>query len=129
MPKTWDDMAATAKMVQDKEREAGNSDMWGFVFQGNAYEGLTCNALEWVKSNRAAARSSKPDGTISINNPKAAAAIERAKGWVGTISPPGRTCLRRRRSSRRLADRQCRLHAQLALRLFARQWRRLRHKG
>ncbi len=50
VPTTWEDMAATAKEIQDKEREEGNEDMWGFVFQGNAYEGLTCDALEWVKS-------------------------------------------------------------------------------
>ena len=72
----------------DKEREAGNKDMWGFVFQGNAYEGLTCDALEWVKSN-GGGQIIEPDGTISINNPQAAAAIDMAKGWVGTISPPG----------------------------------------
>jgi trehalose/maltose transport system substrate-binding protein len=87
-PKTWKEMAATAKMVMDKERAAGNKDMWGFVFQGNAYEGLTCDALEWVKSN-GGGQIVEPDGTISINNPKAAAAIDMAKGWVGTISPPG----------------------------------------
>src|ERR671922_1755629 len=34
VPKTWDEMATTAKMIMDKEREAGNQDMWGFVFQG-----------------------------------------------------------------------------------------------
>ena len=88
MPTTWEELAATAKMIMDKERAAGNEDMWGFVFQGNAYEGLTCNALEWVKSN-GGGQIVEPDGTISINNPKAAAAIDMAKGWVGTISPPG----------------------------------------
>ena len=88
MPKTWDELAATAKMIMDKEREAGNADMWGFVFQGNAYEGLTCDALEWVKSS-GGGQIVEADGTISINNPKAAAALERAKGWVGTISPDG----------------------------------------
>lgn len=31
----------------------------------------------------------EPDGTISINNPQAAAALEMARSWVGTISPPG----------------------------------------
>ena len=88
VPTTWDEMAATAKEIMDKERAAGNADMWGFVFQGNAYEGLTCDALEWVKSN-GGGQIVEPDGTISINNPLAAEAIERAKGWVGTISPKG----------------------------------------
>ncbi|ANM14579.1 ABC transporter substrate-binding protein [Rhizobium leguminosarum bv. trifolii] len=87
-PKTWDEMAATAKEVQDKERQAGQKDLWGYVFQGNSYEGLTCNALEWVKSS-GGGQIVEPDGTISINNDKAAAALERAKGWIGTISPPG----------------------------------------
>jgi len=88
VPKTWKEMADTAKMIMDKERAAGNKDMWGFVFQGNAYEGLTCDALEWVKSN-GGGQIVEPDGTISVNNPKAAEAIEMVKGWVGTISPPG----------------------------------------
>lgn len=88
VPKTWDELAATAKEIQDGERAAGNKDMWGFVWQGNAYEGLTCDALEWVKSS-GGGQIVEPDGTISINNEKAAAAIDRAKGWVGTISPEG----------------------------------------
>ncbi len=87
-PKTWDELAATAKEIQEKERAAGQADLWGYVFQGNAYEGLTCNALEWVKSS-GGGQIVEPDGTISINNEKAVAAIDRIKGWVGTISPQG----------------------------------------
>ncbi|ERM01223.1 ABC transporter substrate-binding protein [Brucella intermedia 229E] len=89
VPKTWDEMTATAKEIMDKERAEGKSDLWGgFVFQGNAYEGLTCNALEWVKSS-GGGQIVEADGTISINNEKAAAAIDRAKGWIGSISPQG----------------------------------------
>jgi trehalose/maltose transport system substrate-binding protein len=88
VPKTWDEMAAAAKVIQDGERAAGNADMQGFVFQGNAYEGLTCDALEWVKSS-GGGQIVEADGSISINNPKAAAALDRVKGWIGTISPQG----------------------------------------
>ncbi|WP_370678272.1 ABC transporter substrate-binding protein [Pleomorphomonas sp. PLEO] len=88
VPKTWDEMAATAKEIQDKERAAGAKDMWGLVFQGNAYEGLTCNALEWVKSF-GGGQIVEANGDISINNEKAAKALDTVKGWVGTISPPG----------------------------------------
>jgi trehalose/maltose transport system substrate-binding protein len=88
VPNTWAEMEAAAKVIQDGERAAGNADFWGFVFQGNAYEGLTCNALEWVVSN-GGGQIIEPDGTISINNEKAAAAIDQAAGWVGTISPQG----------------------------------------
>lgn len=87
-PKTWDELAATAKDIQDKEHAAGNKDIYGFVFQGNAYEGLTCDALEWVKSS-GGGQIVEADGKISINNPKAAAALDRAKSWVGGISPAG----------------------------------------
>jgi len=88
VPTTWEELTKTAQMVQDAERADGNGDMWGFVWQGNAYEGLTCDALEWVKSF-GGGQIVEPDGTISINNEKAAMAIETAKGWVGTISPEG----------------------------------------
>ncbi|MBZ9766444.1 ABC transporter substrate-binding protein [Mesorhizobium sp. CA6] len=88
VPTTWKELADTAKLVMNKERPAGNKDIWGFVFQGNAYEGLTCNALEWVMSN-GGGRIIEPDGEISIDNPKAAAALDMVKGWIGTIAPPG----------------------------------------
>ena len=88
VPKTWDEMTAIAKDIQDKERAAGNKDIYGYVFQGNAYEGLTCDALEWVKSS-GGGQIVEADGSISINNPKAAVALDRAKSWVGGISPSG----------------------------------------
>lgn len=88
VPKTWDEMTATAKEIMDKERADGQADLWGFVFQGNAYEGLTCNALEWVKSS-GGGQIVETDGTISVNNEQAAAALDRAKGWINTISPQG----------------------------------------
>ena len=87
-PKTWAELTETAKEIQDKEREAGNGQMNGFVFQGAPYEGLTCDALEWVASN-GGGQIVSPDGEITINNEKAAAAIDMAKGWVGTIAPEG----------------------------------------
>ncbi len=87
-PKTWAELTETAQMIQDAERAEGKKDLWGFVWQGNAYEGLTCDALEWVKSH-GGGQIVEPDGTISINNPNAVAALEQAKSWVGTISPAG----------------------------------------
>lgn len=88
VPRTWDGMNTTAKEIMDKERAGGNGDLWGYVFQGNAYEGLTCNALEWIKSS-GGGQVVELDGDISVNNEAAAAALERAKSWIGTISPQG----------------------------------------
>ena len=88
VPKTWSELKVAAKIIQDEERSAGNSQFHGFVWQGAAYEGLTCDALEWVKSH-GGGQIVEPDGRISINNPRAIAAIEEAKSWVGTISPNG----------------------------------------
>lgn len=89
-PKTWDDLSSMAKKIQDGERAAGNQDFWGYVWQGNAYEGLTCDALEWVYSYNGGTIVS-PEKVITINNPQAAAAIDNAAKWIGTISPTGVT--------------------------------------
>ena len=75
--------------IQEGER-ADNEDFWGFVWQGNAYEGLTCDALEWIDSSGGGSIIS-PDGVITINNPKAVEAVDNAAGWVGNISPAGVT--------------------------------------
>jgi trehalose/maltose transport system substrate-binding protein len=87
-PETWADLEEMAMTIQEGEREDGNEDFWGFVWQGNAYEGLTCDALEWIYSN-GGGRIVNPEGVITINNPQAVEAVDLAAGWVETISPPG----------------------------------------
>lgn len=84
-PETWDELETMAQTIQEGER-AENPDFSGFVWQGNAYEGLTCDALEWIASNNGGTIIS-PDGTITVNNDNAIEIVEKAAGWVGTISP------------------------------------------
>ncbi|HJV72287.1 ABC transporter substrate-binding protein [Ideonella sp.] len=86
VPATWAELGASAQRIQSAERAAGNSRLWGFVWQGRAYEGLTCNALEWSVSHGGGSIV-EPDGRISVRNPRLAAALRQAAGWVGTISP------------------------------------------
>jgi len=89
-PKTWDELEETAAAIQEGERAAGNADFVGFVWQGNAYEGLTCDALEWIASSYGGTIISS-DKVITVNNENAIAAVDKAAGWVGTISPKGVT--------------------------------------
>ena len=88
VPETWDQLTKTAQKIEEAERKNGNDKMWGYVFQGRAYEGLTCNAVEWVASY-GGGTIVEPNGDISINNDKAKQAIATAAGWIGTISPDG----------------------------------------
>ncbi len=86
VPQTWQQLTATAETVMAAEREAGNDKFWGFVWQGRAYEGLTCDALEWVASHNGGTIVNA-DGDVTINNPQAIEALDLASGWVDTISP------------------------------------------
>ncbi len=86
-PQTWEELEQMAQTIQDGEREAGNEEFWGYVWQGGPYEGLTCNALEWQVSHDGGSIMSE-DGVVEVNNPEAIAAFEQAAGWVNTISPP-----------------------------------------
>ncbi len=87
-PSTWEELAATAKKVQDAERKAGNADMQGFVFQAKAYEGLTCDAVEWLTSY-GGGNIVDASGKVTVNNPGAVQALKTAASWVGTIAPTG----------------------------------------
>ena len=87
-PTTWEDLAATAKKIQDGERAAGNADFQGFVFQAKAYEGLTCDAVEWLTSF-GGGNIVDAAGNITVNNPNAVKALSTAASWVGSIAPQG----------------------------------------
>jgi trehalose/maltose transport system substrate-binding protein len=87
-PKTWDELQSMAARIQAGERAKGKKQFWGFVWQGAADEGLTCNALEW-QAAEGGGRIIEQDKTISVNNPQAIRAWQRAAHWVGSISPPG----------------------------------------
>ena len=77
-----------AKKIQDGER-ANNPNFYGFVYQGNAYEGLTCDALEWLASSGGG--QFIDGGKVTINNPRAAAILNLQRSWVGKITPRGVT--------------------------------------
>jgi trehalose/maltose transport system substrate-binding protein len=88
VPTTWTELTEAAEVIQDGEREKGNDRFWGFVWQGRAYEGLTCDALEWIDSHNGGTIVAE-SGDITVNNPQAIEAIDLAATWVGTISPEG----------------------------------------
>lgn len=85
-PKTWDELEEMAKIIQDGEIRAGRENFWGFVWQGSIYEGLTCDALEWVASH-GGGTFIDAEKNVTINNPKAIKALRRAANWIGFISP------------------------------------------
>ena len=87
-PASWDELTAVATRVQAAERAAGQARLWGYVWQGRAYEGLTCNALEWVASEGGGTIVAD-DGRATVDNPAAVQAVARAAEWIDNISPPG----------------------------------------
>src|SRR5919197_1349962 len=87
-PKTWNDLFKMAKKIQDGEQK-DNPNFAGFVFQGNAYEGLTCDALEWIAS--AGGGHFVDGGKISINNTKARTILDAFRTQIGKITPRGVT--------------------------------------
>src|SRR6266481_6109989 len=86
-PRTWDELETMAARIQSGERAKGNKDFWGYVWQGAAAEALTCNAIEW-QAAQGGGRIIESNRTISVNNPAAIRSWQRAKRWIGWISPP-----------------------------------------
>jgi trehalose/maltose transport system substrate-binding protein len=86
-PRTWEELETMSARMQAGERAKGRKEFWGFVWQGAAAEALTCNALEW-QAAEGGGQIIERDKTISVNNPHAIRAWQRAARWVGSISPP-----------------------------------------
>jgi trehalose/maltose transport system substrate-binding protein len=87
-PTTWDELFTMAKKIEDGEK-ASNPNFSGFVFQGNAYEGLTCDALEWIASSGGG--NFIDYGKVTINNKKAASVLDLFRKNIGVTTPRGVT--------------------------------------
>ena len=85
-PETWLELEEMAAVIQEGER-AENAGFWGYVWQGNVYEGLTVNALEW-QASMGAELLVDADGRLAVDDGETARALDRAAAWVGRISPP-----------------------------------------
>lgn len=88
VPETWEELTETARLIMEAERAEGRPTMQGYVFQGRAYEGLTCNALEWIHSFGGGTIVGS-EGDTTVDNPQAVEAIRTAASWIGSIAPQG----------------------------------------
>ncbi len=86
VPTTWDELASAAQTIQDGERADGMSEFYGYVWQGNSYEGLTCDANEWLVSETGDTFI-EADGTVNVTDEKFVNFLDMAAGWVNGISP------------------------------------------
>lgn len=112
VPEDWSTLADVALYIQTEERKAANNKLWGYVFQGAAYEGLTCNALEWIHSYGAGTVVDS-DGTITVDDPRAILAIGRVANWVNVIAPQRVTSFH---------EEDARITFQLGQAVFMRNW-------
>src|SRR5437763_1070291 len=83
-PKTWSQLFQMAAKIQAGERKS-NDSFYGFVFQGNSYEGLTCDALEWIAS--AGGGHYIDNGKVTINNKNAQTILDGFRTNLDKISP------------------------------------------
>jgi trehalose/maltose transport system substrate-binding protein len=110
-PETWDELTEMARTIQTGEKAAGDADFYGYLWQGKDESGAV-NALEWIFSY-VGGTIIEADGRVSINNPRAIEALNRARSWLGTVSPLATTAY---------AEEECRNVFQDGHAVFMRNW-------
>jgi multiple sugar transport system substrate-binding protein len=87
VPETWNDILECAKEIQGKERK-NNPHFFGFVWQGAQYEGLVCNFIEFIASNRGSIIDNA--GNITVNSKENIEALQFMRDLIHKykISPP-----------------------------------------
>jgi trehalose/maltose transport system substrate-binding protein len=86
-PQDWDTLEYMAGVIQAGERKNGNFNFYGFIWQGKAYEGLTCNILEWIHSHGGGSIIDPDTLEVTIRNDQSRKALLRAMNWIGEITP------------------------------------------
>ncbi len=83
-PTTWQELAATGEQAM-----ASKKTRWGYVWQGDQYEGMLCNFVEVLSSYGASIfdNASNPQNVV-VNSNAAIQALTEMISWIGTISPP-----------------------------------------
>lgn len=69
-PSTWDELIALAQAHQGQEETE-----FGYVMQANQYEGLICNAIEFIESY--GGKVIDEDGKVVVNSPETIKGIEK----------------------------------------------------
>jgi len=103
VPQTWEELATSARTVQDGERAVGHGEFWGYVFQGQAGEELTDNAVEWFDSYRGPGIVAA-DGSVVVDDPINKTALTQAVSWLGSIAPPSVLTMERAENIRFFTD-------------------------
>jgi multiple sugar transport system substrate-binding protein len=81
-PKTWKELLATARELIEEGRIK-----YGYVFQGNQYEGLTCNVLELIWNNGGEVFDER--NQVSLNTPEAIGGLQILVDIIASgICPP-----------------------------------------
>ena len=88
LPETWMELTKAAYIIQKGERDSGNQDFEGYMWDATCNEGLTCTAIELVNSSNGGTIVGN-DKKVTVNNKDAVNVINMAAKWIGTISPAG----------------------------------------
>ncbi|RKO83287.1 hypothetical protein BDK51DRAFT_45569, partial [Blyttiomyces helicus] len=81
-PETWDDIETQATAILAGEVARGNTVLQGYTAQLAAYEGLTCNTLEWFASSGGGTFLDPDTGLVTVYNNASVAMVQRLRRWV-----------------------------------------------
>jgi multiple sugar transport system substrate-binding protein len=83
-PKTWEELK---EMAEKAKQESGTK--YGFVFQGDAYEGGVTNSLEYIWTHGGDVLDPEDPSKVVINSPESAAGLATQRSMVtDKVAPP-----------------------------------------
>ena len=82
-PKTWDELNEMAEKVKQDQ-----GVKYGFVFQGDAYEGGVCNGLEYIWTHGGDVLDPSDPNKVIIDSPESAAGLAAEHGMLSSGAAP-----------------------------------------